>query len=343
MNLDQRLRAGLVMLGAMLVIGTVGFMIIEDLALLDAFYMTAITITTVGFSEVGGPLTATGKIFTVGVIIFGMGSALYTAGVGIENGIERLLGGDSRRRRMIKDIQKLNRHIILCGYGRVGSTAWDQLVKAGEDVVVIENRDEAAQAAIEVGALVVEGDATHDDVLETAGIERAKTLISAVRDDSDNLVITLSAKARRPDLLIVARVVEQESERKLYMAGADRVVAPQRVGAERLAALALHPDLAEFIDLVVQGRTVEFRVAEYTIPEGAALVGKSLRELDLRNRVGALVLAVSTPEGAMSLNPDPDLRFRAGSIVVGFGTQTQLDRLAELATVPVSRKAETRE
>ena len=150
-------------------------------------------------------------------------------------------------------------------------------------------------------------------------------------------MITLSAKAVSPDLLVIARVVEPENERKLYLAGADRVVAPQRVGAERLAALALHPDLAEFIDLVVRGRTVEFRVAEYNIPEGAALVDKTLRELDLRNQVGALVLAVSTPEGTVSLNPDPDLRFRAGSVVVGFGTQEQLDRLSELATVPTRR------
>jgi voltage-gated potassium channel len=331
---DLRLRAGLTVLIAVLIVGTVGFMALEDLSVLDAFYMTAITISTVGFSEVGGDLSSGGKLFTVGVIIFGMGSALYTAAVGAEQGLDRIIGGEGRRRRMDKQISHLKGHIVLCGFGRVGSTAFQQLASTDEAVVVIEIRDDAAAAAREAGALVIEGDATHDDVLEAAGIARAKTLISAVRDDSDNLVITLSAKAQRPDLMVIARVVEPENERKLYMAGADRVVAPQRVGAERLAALALHPDLAEFIDLVVRGRTVEFRVAEYSIPEGAAIVDKSLRELDLRNQVGALVLAVSTPEGAMSLNPDPDLRFRAGSIVVGFGTQEQLDRLGELATGP---------
>lgn len=334
MSSDLRLRAGLTVLGTVLILGSIGYVAIEGMSVLDAFYMTAITISTVGFGEVGGDLGSGGKIFTVGVIIFGMGGALYTAAVGVEHGLDSILGGERRRRRMEKQIAHLSDHIILCGFGRVGRTSWQQLVDTGEDVVVIELEEGTAAAAAEAGALVVEGDATHDHVLETAGIARAKTLISAVRDDSDNLVITLSAKARRSDLLVIARVVDPENERKLFIAGADRVVAPQKVGAERLAALALHPDLAEFIDLVVRGKTVEFRVAEYNIPEGAAIVDKTLRELDLRNQVGALVLAVSTPEGAMSLNPDPDLRFRAGSVVVGFGTQAQLDKLGELAAAP---------
>ena len=336
MTADLRLRAGLTVLVTVLIFGTAGYVAIESMSVLDAFYMTAITISTVGFGEVGGALTDGGKLFTVGVIIFGMGSALYTAAVGVERGLDRIIGGERRQRRMDRQIRQLRGHIILCGFGRVGRTSWQQLVDSGEDVVVIESRHATAEEARDAGAFVVEGDATHDDVLEAAGIVDAKRLVATVRDDSDNLVVTLSAKATRPDLLVIARVVETENERKLYMAGADRVVAPQRVGAERLAALALHPDLAEFIDLVVRGRTVEFRVAEYNVPEGAALVGKTLRELDLRNHVGALVLAVSTPEGSMSLNPDPDLRFRAGSIVVGFGTQTQLDRLRELATTSVS-------
>ena len=325
------------MIGTVLILGTIGYVIVEDMSVVDAFYMTAITISTVGFGEVGGEFSDAGKIFTIGVIIFGMGGALYTAAVSVERGLDSILGGERRQRRMEKQIRRLKDHIILCGFGRVGSTSWQQLVESGEDVVVIEIQHESVAAATEAGALVIEGDATHNDVLESAAIDRAKTLIASVQDDSDNLVITLTAKARRPDLLVIARVVEPESERKLYMAGADRVVAPQRVGAERLAALALHPDLAEFIDLVVRGKTVEFRVAEYNIPEGAALVDKTLRELDLRNQVGALVLAVSTPGGAISLNPDPDLRFRAGSVVVGFGTQAQLDRLGELAGAPASR------
>ncbi len=172
-------------------------------------------------------------------------------------------------------------------------------------------------------------------MLAEAGLDTARALIAAVRDDSDNLVITLSAKARRADILVIARVVEAENERKVYLAGADRVVAPQQVGAERLAALALHPELAEFIDLVVRGRTLEFRVAEFHVVDGASLVGKSLRDLDLRNSIGALVLAVSTQEGGLSLNPDPDAKFWAGSVIVGFGTQEQLDGLRDLAAVAV--------
>ena len=336
MSPDPRLRAGLAVLAAAVVIGTIGYMVIEGMSLVDAFYMTAITVSTVGFGEVDGELTSGGKIFTVGVIIFGMGGALYTAAVGIERGVDRLLGGERKRRRMESQIEDLSGHIVLCGFGRVGSTTWEELTSRGVRVVVIESAPPAAAEAREAGALVVEGDATHDGTLTEAKIDAASALISAVRDDSDNLVITLTAKARRPEMLVVARVVEAENERKLYLAGADRVVAPQQVGGERLAALALHPDLAEFIDLVVRGRTLEFRVAEYHVPEDAPIVGSTLRELDLRNRVGALVVAVSGPDGALALNPDPDVQFEAGSVVVGFGTQEQLDGLGALMSVAVA-------
>jgi voltage-gated potassium channel len=213
----------------------------------------------------------------------------------------------------------------------VGSTTYEELRKDRRDIVVIEEDPTSVEVAMGLGALVVEGDATHDVVLEQAGIERASVLISAVRTDSDNLVITLSAKARRPELLVIARVVEAENERKLYMAGADRVVAPQQVGAQRLAALALHPELAEFLELVVGRRTVEFRIAEMRIPTGVPIVGKSLRDLDVRNRVGAVVIAVGTASGDMVLNPDPTEPFVEGQTVIAFGTQQQLDGFRELA------------
>ena len=240
MTPDLRLRAGLALLFSVIVVGTGGYVLIEDMAFVDAFYMTAITVSTVGFGEVGGELGDGGKVFTVGVIIFGMGGALYTAAVGIERGVDRLLGGVGKQRRMEGQIEQLTGHIVLCGFGRVGSKAWRELRASAVDVVVIEAGQEAAAAAREAGALVVEGDATYDDVLAEAGLDTARALIAAVRDDSDNLVITLSAKARRADILVIARVVEAENERKVYLAGADRVVAPQQVGAERLAALALH-------------------------------------------------------------------------------------------------------
>ena len=154
------MRAGVTVLTTVLVIGTVGFVVIESMSALDAFYMTAITISTVGFGEVGGSLSSAGKLFTVGVIIFGMGSALYTAAVGVERGLDRIIGGERWQRRMGRRIDNLSEHIILCGYGRVGSTAWRQLVDSGEDVVVIEVLQSLAGEAREAGALVIDGDAT---------------------------------------------------------------------------------------------------------------------------------------------------------------------------------------
>jgi voltage-gated potassium channel len=329
-----RVRAGLLLLSLVLVVGTTGYMAIEDLAFTDAFFMSVITVTTVGYREVGGDLTPLGEWFTIFIIVTGVGTVLYTAAVGFEAAVEAMIGGRRLTRTMERHIARMNDHIILCGFGRVGQNVWQQLDEAGTEVVVVDADPDRVAAAIQAGAIVVEGDATHDEVLISAGLDHARTLISAVQSDSDNLVIVLSARARRPDLLIVARAVESETEKKLYLAGADRVVAPQVVGAQRLAALALKPDLAEFIDLVVSGTTVEFRVEEMHVGSDSEIVGKSLRDLDLRRRAGALVLAVGDESGRMSLNPDPSLVFHPGQVIIGIGTSEQLESLRALATVP---------
>jgi voltage-gated potassium channel len=188
---DPRLRAGLTVLAAVVIAGTAGYIFIEGMTGVGAFYMTAITVSTVGFGEVGGDLGTGGKVFTVGAIILGMGGTLCAAAVGIERGLDRLLGGVRKRRRMDTQISRLNGHVILCGFGRVGSTTWRELETQGVQVVAIEVNPEAAATARAAGAMVVEGDATHDEVLTEAGIDRARAVISAARVDSDNIAITL--------------------------------------------------------------------------------------------------------------------------------------------------------
>jgi voltage-gated potassium channel len=324
----SRVRVAAAILGTVIVAGTVGFMIIEKASLLDAFFMTMITISTVGYSEVF-PLSEAGELFTVILIVVGVGTLFYTAGAALESVFENLSGRRGQT-RMARTIEQLTDHYIICGFGRVGSATWELMAERGAHVLVVEGNATAAQTARDAGALVLEKDATHNETLVEAGISRAKSLIACVTADSDNLVIVLSAKALRPDLMVIARAAESESERKLYLAGADRVVAPQRVGAHRLASMAFQPELADFVDLVLQGSHVEFRVQQMQIREDCTLAGMSLREAGIRQRSGAMILAVQDESRRLYLNPDPDLVITPGQVMVGIGTNDQIDKLAVL-------------
>lgn len=331
MSRARSLQAGLALLITVLAIGTIGFMLIEGMSAFDGLYLTVITISTLGFGP-GVFLGTGGRAFAMVLLVLGLGGVLYTAVVGLELAVDRLLGGERQQKRMQKTIDALQGHTIVCGYGQVGATTWKRLHAEGVDVVVVDSNPRLIASALEDGALAIVGDATHDGVLDQAGLGRAKALVAAVRSDSDNLVITLSAKARRANILVVARAIDAEAERKLFMAGADRVVAPQQVGAERLAALVLNTDLAEFIDLMIAGKVVEFRVAEFRISETSPFVGRSLRDLDLRAEGGAMVIAIGKGRRQLHVNPDPETVFKPRQVIVAIGSQVQLDALKQMAT-----------
>jgi voltage-gated potassium channel len=331
MSRERRLAASVALLTFLTLTGMVGYHLIEGASFGDGLYMTVLTISTVGFSEVF-PLSAGGRIFTTFIIVVGVGTALYTAATALEMGIERFLGGEVRRRRMSREIDRLDGHVIVCGFGRVGRNTWLALREDEVPVVVIEASAAAAAAGVEMGALVVEGDATKNEALAEAGIDRARALIACVRNDNDNLVIVLSAKHRRRDLPVIARATELEAEQKLRLAGADRVVSPQLVGAQRLAALAAESRLEEFVDVMMHGRLVEFRIEEIEIPTRSRLAGATLRDSAIRSESGALVLGVENPGGELVFNPDPEVRIRGGAIVVAIGTADQIDRLRALAS-----------
>ncbi len=327
MSSISRVRAGAFLLASIVVVAVIGYMILEQVSPFQALYMTVITISTVGYGE-EFVLSQGGKLFTLGVIIVGVGTGLYTAGAALEVALENL--GGRRNRRMERQIAALEDHFIVCGFGRVGRGTWEALLERRAEVVVVEQDEDRAEDAREAGVLVVEGDATHNDTLEAAGIQRARALVACVRGDSDNLVIVLSAKALRPDLLVVSRATEMEWRGKLLLAGADRVVAPQQVGADRLAALALQPALAEFLDLVVSGRMVEFRIEEVRVGSDSDVANKTLRDALIRERSGALILAIETTQDRLLINPDPDLVLLPGQLVVGIGTDEQVRRLGDL-------------
>lgn len=319
---------------AVLIIGTVGYWIL-GFGLLDASYQTVTTISTVGFREVE-PLSSAGKVFTIALILAGVGTALYTFGVVFEFLVEGDLRQVQRRRRMDRSIADLTGHVVVCGWGRVGRAIARHIAAAGKTVVVVD-RDPQRLEGIEF--LHVAGDATDDDVLRQAGLDRAGSLIAAIDTDAENLFVTLSGRSLRPDLFIIARARDEASDAKLRRAGADRVVNPQALGGARMAAFVSQPHVAEFLDVVMHDRQYEFQLEEVSIAEDSPLAGLTIGESAIRQHTGALVLALRTATGEFLTNPSPTATITPGQTLIVIGTASELEQLARASrpgtTVPL--------
>lgn len=313
-------------LSAILVLGTVGYIIL-GFDPLDAAYQTVTTVSTVGFREVE-PLSGAGQVFTMTLILVGVGSALYAFAAIVETFLEGQLNELLGRRRMEQSIAAMRDHVVICGWGRVGRSIAAEVAVAGRPYVVVELDEERVA---DTAAHVVIGDATEDRVLEEAGIARAAALVAAVDSDAGNSFITLGARSLNPSLFIVARARQHDSEAKLARAGADRVVNPQIIGGTRMAAFVLRPHVAEFLDVVMHERNLEFRLEEVVISPSSALAGKTIAESELRDRTGALVLALRDTGGGFRTNPHADTRIEPDDVIIAIGTQTQLDALLALA------------
>ena len=322
----RRVWLGMVALTIVIVGGTFGYVLL-GFGLLDALYQTVTTISTVGFREVEvfGPRE---KAYTIGLVLVGVSTALYTFGVLIEALVEghvtELLG----RKRMERRIQHMSGHVIICGWGRVGRSIARAVHNAGHEVVVID-RDPSRLG--QVPYPTIEGDVTDDAVLQEAGIDRARVLVAALNTDADNLYVTVSGRALKPDLFIIARARTDTSEPKLARAGADRVVNPQRLGGERMAAFAVQPHVAEFLDVVMHDDKLEFHLEEVTVPKDSPMAGKSLRDTHIRDLTGALVLAVRDSAGEFATNPPPETCIEPGSVLIAIGTVEQLAALGREA------------
>ena len=264
----------------------------------------------------------------MGLILTGVGTALYTATVLLESVVEGRLTDRIGRRRMQRTIDDLTGHVVLCGWGRVGRTIERHLQMAGEDVVVVETDLERYDV---MEGLKVWGDATDDKVMTQAGIERAAVLVTAVDSDADNLFVALSARARCPELFIVSRVRDEANEAKLRQAGADRVINPQQIGGGRMAALARSRNVADFLDVVMHDGSLEFRLEDVAVPGGSTLAGKTLREAQVRDTTGAMVLAIRDGDGEFATNPGPDTVLSEGDVLIAIGTEEQLEQLVQLA------------
>ncbi len=325
----RRIELALLAVLGVMIAGSVGYMLL-GFSVLDAVYQTVTTISTVGFREIH-PLTATGKIFTIVLILAGVGTALYAFSVTLETLVEGHLRQHLGRRRMEREIARMTGHAIVCGWGRVGRAVGEYLAGQGAEVVVVDN-DPERSGAVPYPALT--GDVTDDDVLRKAGIMRARSLVAAINTDAENVFVTLSARALRPDLVIVARARTEASEPKLLRAGATRVVNPQRIGGQRIAAAALQPNVVEFLDVVMHDGSLEFRLEEVQVHTGSRLAGRTLRETslgDLGDSTGALVLALRNSDGSFMTNPPLSSRVDAGSVLIAIGTKEQLTALEKAA------------
>ncbi len=319
---------GFVAFVAVVVVGSIGYVVL-GFGVLDAVYQTVTTITTVGFREVE-PLDGAGQIFTIVLILAGVGTALYTLTMVLEMLVEGHVSEALERRRMDRVIGALAGHVIVCGWGRVGRAAAHDLESADRPLVVVDIDPERI-ASIPRTTPHVLGDAADDDVLRHAGIERAAALVATVSTDAVNLFITLSARSLRPDLFIVSRAREDNSLSKLLRAGADRVVNPQDLGGARIAAFVSRPRVTDFLDVVMHARETELLLEEITLAESSMLVGLSLSEADVRGRTGTLVLALHDPAAGLVSNPGGGVVMKAEQTLIAIGTPSQLESLATIA------------
>lgn len=317
-----RVRRALALLGAVLVVGTVGYRAL-GFSPLDAAYQAVTTITTVGFREVE-PFGRAEKLFTIVLVLVGVGAALYAFSAVLDALVEGRITRSVGRRRMQHRIDQMRDHVVICGWGRVGQAVATYLVGNGRQVVVI---DRAAERLAGIDHCYVVGDANEDAVLRSAGLDRAKALVAALTTDADNLFVTLSARSMRDDLFIVARARHVDTQSKLLQAGADRVVNPQHIGGSRMAAFATQPHVVEFLDVVMHDGSLEFRLEEVAVPPGSPLAGQTLRESQIRDRTGALVLALRDVDGHFHTNPGPGTVLQAGQVMIAIGTDAQLDAL----------------
>ncbi len=315
---------------AVLVVGTVGYVVIEGWTVLDSFYMTVLALSTVGFGEVR-TLSPEGRLFTILLIIGGVSLIGYGLSRMIEFMVSGTLTGMYRRRTMRRRVAELRGHYIICGFGRVGeAVAWEFRAQ-GASFVVVDNNEETIARVQELGFLGVEGNASDDETLKEAGIDRARGLVAAVDSDAENIFVVLSARVLNPGLSIVARATADESVSKLRRAGANEVLSPYSIGGKKMATLMMRPLVSDYLEVVTGGGEIEFRLEELSLNETCEVVGRSIKELDIRNRTGATVLAIRRGRtGVFDTNPDPDVVLEARDVLIAIATPQDIGRLEEL-------------
>ena len=323
----KKILTGVFILLIILIYGTSGYMFIEDMDLTDAIYMTVISITTVGFSEVN-PLSTTGKYFTVVLVFGGVGFFLYMVSLITETmiagGLHTFLG----RKQMEKKLNALKDHYIVCGFGRIGKVISKILHENHRPFLIIENNPEEIEAINELGYLVLDGDTTNDDTLKKAHVLDAKALIAVTSSDADNVYVILSAKGLKPDIYILARSSGKKgAETKLLRAGANKVFSPYEIGARRMAQSLMRPTVIDFLDLTVHEGELGLRLEELQVSDKATFVNKSLMDSGIRSEHDLIVVAIKRQKGEMLFNPNPNTDILPGDILVVLGEHLNIQAL----------------
>jgi len=320
------------LIAAVIVVGTAGYMLIEGWNLADAFYMTAITITTAGYLEVH-PMSTVGRLFTVFVLFTGVGSFFYAFTMFMSLIAGGTLLDRLERKRHARMLESLNEHFILCGFGRMGEIIAREFARQGVPFVVIERNADRMHLAMDLGYNAVEADASNEEVLRRVGIDRARGFVAAVSTDAENVYAVLSARLLKPDLFIIGRAESDDARTKLKRAGADRVISPYHLGGLQLAQTALRPAVVDFVQLATSSENMDLNLEQVHIAAGSSLDGCSLVAAGLRQRFGVVVVGIRRADGKMDFNPEPETEMHAGDDLVVLGRGESLRRLEEAAGV----------
>jgi len=327
----RKILTAIFILFAIFVLGVTGYMLIEGDNFLNALYMTVITISTVGFGEIH-QLSVPGKIFTMFLIISSFGTYAYAISIITTHFVEGQLSdffvGGGRKKTKIK---KMDNHIIICGYGRNGQQAAQELIAHKQAFIIIESDHDVIMHHLDEDFRFVEGDSTNDDILVKANVKTARALITTLPNDADNLFVALTARSLNPDMTIISRATNESSEKKLKVAGVDNVVMPERVGGAHMATLVAKPDIMEFLErLSVHGNapTNLEEIVCSDLPE--TVLDKTIYEIGIRKKTGANIIGFKTLEGEFILNPSPDLKVSRGSKLFVLGTPEQIASMKEM-------------
>ena len=310
--------------------GTIGFKLILDLSWFDSFYFTLITLTTIGYGE-PARMTEGARVFAAFLIIMGVGTIGYALSVAVQAVVESELLSTFGKRKMYKDINKLRDHYIVCGAGRVGAGVIRDVARSGQDFVVIEGDEVIADRLLTQGYLVLMGDATNDEVLKAAGMERAKGIVCAVSSDPDNLYITLTARDLNKNARIVARANDEAAIGRLLRAGADKVVSPAITGSSRISQMLLRPAVADFIELADMTERFELEIEQVEIGPASPFTGAALKDTGIRSDHDVIVIAIKRAAGEMIFNPSAETIIQERDALVVIGNHNSLAALERMA------------
>lgn len=324
-----RLRYALYTVLAAVALGTFGFHLLEGWPLTDSLYTTIQTLTTVGYGDVT-PQTAAGRIFASIYMILGVGAVLYVLTSTVQTIVQSEMVATFGERRRQREMSKLHDHFIICGAGRVGARLIRELQRAGVAYVAIEKDEQKVAQLIESGGPVIVGDATLEETLRQAGVDRARGLAACLPDDADNVYAVLTARDLNHNLHIVARAVEEQAEPKLIKAGANRVVAPTITGSHRMAQALMKPAVADFMDSIT-AENLDLSFEEMQVAPGSVYAGQKLRFTNILSELNVIIVAIRRRNGEMTFNPSGDAILDAGDILITIGRAEALARMSELA------------